>query len=390
MEYISPGRASTSRLLLAATTVLCLLSVCTSDDYTQRQRAGSHTRWANRPGHRSRHQDRPDSHQYRPRQQDPYQDRAGGFQSRAGGPNHNYGDFDYDYEESTVAQTPEFLNPESNVTVVEGQTAILPCSVRYQGTKEVAWAKQSSQGENIFFTFGKIVWVQDMRVNVSFQMGDNQLTHWNLEIKNVNMKDAGDYECQITNKSPIKKHVYLTVKPRPPPKPAAVTISGKPFVDRGEPIRLVCNATGPRVPEKIDWFKDGTKLDATSYRHGNLIIEEFMHVVDQALISELHIRHTDTTNSGTYICRSSDRKIASLTVTVLVADTTNKKRGTYAQVDAKGKELHNLEVDGVGEEEEQARDAAGSSYHPSLSVATMTVVLVWIHSLSASILRRVS
>ncbi|CAL1527963.1 unnamed protein product, partial [Lymnaea stagnalis] len=41
---------------------------------------------------------------------------------------------------------------------------------------------------------------------------------------------------------------------------------------------------------------------------------------DQALISELFIEHTDTDDSGTYICRSSDREIGSLKVTVLVGE----------------------------------------------------------------------
>ncbi|KAK3758609.1 hypothetical protein RRG08_019520 [Elysia crispata] len=386
MEYISPGRTSVARLLIAVTTLLCLVSVSMSDSFRQRPKLGSHIRRTNRPVHRNRHQSRPDLHQPRPRL-DPYQGRSGGFQGRPGGhqgrpggPNYNYGDFnDYDYEDSTVALTPEFLNVETNVTVVEGRTAILPCSVRYLGTKEVAWAKQS-KGENIFLTLGKIVWVKDKNISVSYRMDDNQVSHWDLHIKNVDKSYAGDYECQITNKFPMKTHIHLVVKPRPPPKPA-VTISGKAFVDRGEPIRLVCNATGPRVPEKIDWFKDGTKLDATSYRHGNLIIEEFMHVVDQALISELHIRHTDMSNSGTYICRSSDEKIASLVVTVLVADTTNKKRGTYLHVDEKGKKLV---------VEDPPKDAAERVHHPTLSLAMLAVVVVLIHSLCASILRPLS
>lgn len=42
------------------------------------------------------------------------------------------------------------------------------------------------------------------------------------------------------------------------------------------------------------------------------------HTQDQAFISDLVIEHTDTGNSGTYICRSSDREVGSLKVTVLV------------------------------------------------------------------------
>ncbi|GFN75399.1 protein cepu-1 [Plakobranchus ocellatus] len=176
------------------------------------------------------------------------------------------------------------------------------------------------------------------------------------------MSNAGTYQCQITDKVPLRMHVHLTVKPRPPPKPAAVKIIGEPFVDQGEPIQLICNATGPRVPEKIDWFKDGTKLDAAA--HGGMLIEEFMRVEHHALVSKLKIRNTDTKSSGTYICRSSDKKIDSLKVTVLVADTMNKKRETDSHVDVKNKDLL---IGGDKEETEGAKDGSISA-HPTLSL----------------------
>ncbi|GFN75402.1 hypothetical protein PoB_000190800 [Plakobranchus ocellatus] len=48
-----------------------------------------------------------------------------------------FSDFsDFDYEDSTIVMKPEFLNTETNITVTEGRMAILPCSVRYLGTKE--------------------------------------------------------------------------------------------------------------------------------------------------------------------------------------------------------------------------------------------------------------
>ncbi|CAL1527962.1 unnamed protein product, partial [Lymnaea stagnalis] len=100
-----------------------------------------------------------------------------------------------------------------------------------------------------------------------------------------------------------------------------VVLTGKEFVDRNEPIRLKCNATGgPKIPEDIDWFKDGTKLDTRGSRDPNIVLTKFMSLEDQALISELFIEHTDTDDSGTYICRSSDREIGSLKVTVLVGE----------------------------------------------------------------------
>lgn len=373
MEYISPGGVSLQRLLVMVTTLMCLLSVGTTDTHRQRQKYSPQIRRNNRPTHHTRYQaGRPDLHPSRPRPDLYHQGRQRErYQGRQGGPNYRYGNFNYyDYEDSTVALSPEFLNTEANVTVVEGRMATLPCSVRYLGTKEVAWARHGA-GENDFLTIGKIRWSQDNRINVSYRMDENQIIYYDLQIKNVNKSYEGDYECQIIDKSPVKTLVHLKVKPRPPPRPA-VSMKGEEFVDRGQKILLVCNATGPRIPEKIDWFKDGTKLDDMSYRHENLIIKEYIDVEDQALISELEIKHTDIKNSGTYICRSSDKKIDSLKVTVLVADTTNKKRETDAHEEQQGKRPHDGYEARSGEE--GLKDGATRLVISPLSLVLVAVV----------------
>ena len=42
-----------------------------------------------------------------------------------------------------------------------------------------------------------------------------------------------------------------------------ISIEGKRYVDLGEKIHLICNASGgPRIPEDIDWFKDGDMVSA--------------------------------------------------------------------------------------------------------------------------------
>lgn len=47
-----------------------------------------------------------------------------------------------------------------------------------------------------------------------------------------------------------------------------IAISGRNYVEMGQPIHLFCNATGPDgVHLSIDWFKDGDRIDHYSYRH---------------------------------------------------------------------------------------------------------------------------
>ncbi|BFZ02015.1 hypothetical protein BsWGS_05054 [Bradybaena similaris] len=237
--------------------------------------------------------------------------------------------YEYEFENTTIVQQPEFLNSKTNVSAREGELATLPCGVRNLGTKQVAWKRLGAK-DGHFMTVGTFTWVRENNIQVDHRAADGKISYWNLIIKSVHKDDEGTYECQITDKVPLRKHIHLIVLPRPAVKPAVV-LMGNEFVDRNEPIKLRCNATGPKIPEDIDWFKDGTKLDTRATKNPNIIITKYMSLEDQAFISDLVIEHTDTGNSGTYICRSSDREVGSLKVTVLVADTTNVKRGTGAQ-----------------------------------------------------------
>nr|KAG5686123.1 hypothetical protein BaRGS_033792 [Batillaria attramentaria] len=101
---------------------------------------------------------------------------------------------------------------------------------------------------------------------------------------------------------------------------------GKEFVESGESIYLLCNTTeGNRIPDDVDWFKDGTKINKREFPH--IIITKYRELENTALVSELIIDRGKRKDSGTYICRNSIDQLASLEVTVLVAESTNIKRG---------------------------------------------------------------
>ena len=84
-------------------------------------------------------------------------------------------------------------------------------------------------------------------------------------------------------------------------------------------MRLVCNATGGNhIPEDIDWFKEGDKIDSEKYP--DIITTKRLSLVDRSLVSELIIDHSTVKDTGTYICRSSRDEIASIKVTVLIGE----------------------------------------------------------------------
>ena len=96
----------------------------------------------------------------------------------------------------------------------------------------------------------------------------------------------------------------------------AIIIEGKSFVEKGNKISLICNATGDTFPpEDIDWFKDGVKIKQNQNKGVSIV--KFRLTETKTLHSKLVIDRSGMLDSGNYICRSSDLAITSKQVMVL-------------------------------------------------------------------------
>jgi len=95
---------------------------------------------------------------------------------------------------------------------------------------------------------------------------------------------------------------------------AAIQVSGTEYVEANSPIQLMCNATGrPEPPHNVDWFKDDTKVRSDA--HGGVIITK--KIETRVLVSMLVIKQSRLSDSGTYVCRSSNGEAGSIVVHVL-------------------------------------------------------------------------
>ncbi|XP_041364320.1 uncharacterized protein LOC121379734 [Gigantopelta aegis] len=130
-------------------------------------------------------------------------------------------------------------------------------------------------------------------------------------------------------------------RPIDPELSSDIRIAGTNFVEKGNRLHLTCNATGDDYrPDAIDWFKDGIKMSSFDIRRR---ISIDVSLVDKTIISQLTIRRTVMSDSGTYVCRTSDQQITSLKVNILNTETNNEKR----DMNVKDK-ITDIEIQGSG------------------------------------------
>lgn len=213
---------------------------------------------------------------------------------------------------------PFFRPTPNNVTFIKGQEAVLQCAVENRGTKTVVWRKKPQTSP---ITIGETRFVSDPRFRIVHL--EHSLT-WNLHIKDVVANDSGTYECQVVaKKRKIRQNIELFVDESAEAIKPKISINGTLFMEKGQTLRLTCNATGSGTPpDAIDWFKDGSKIKS----NGRVSLSSDVSLAESTISSILSIQRGNLKDAGTYVCRTSDLQVISARVNILNTDTKNEKR----------------------------------------------------------------
>ncbi|XP_018598242.2 opioid-binding protein/cell adhesion molecule homolog isoform X1 [Scleropages formosus] len=203
-----------------------------------------------------------------------------------------------------------FPKPMDNVTVRQGDTALLKC-ITDKKVSRVAWLNRTS----ILFA-GREKWSLDPRVVL---LNDTAITEYSIQIRNVDVHDEGPYVCSVlTNKKPKSSKVHLVVQ-----VPARiVNISTDITVNEGSNVTLTCVAIGRPEPS-ITWRH--------LLKRGNKFLSEGEHIEISAISKE---------QSGVYQCSSTNDisapDVRTVHITVNYPPSILSAKGTGAAVGQKG------------------------------------------------------
>ncbi|KAK3859598.1 hypothetical protein Pcinc_034300 [Petrolisthes cinctipes] len=195
-----------------------------------------------------------------------------------------------------------------NVSSMASNTAYLHCLVHNLGNKSVSWIRQR---DIHIMTVGRYTYTTDQRFEVINSHGSKD---WILKIKYAQVRDSGNYECQVSTK-PVRSYVvHLNVF-----EPQA-RIIGSPdiHVDMGSAINLTCIIRdSPEPPTYIFWYHNGKVLSFESPRGDISMVTDRGNSTTGYLL----IQDAQAPDTGNYTCAPSNTATATVRVHVLNGET---------------------------------------------------------------------
>lgn len=148
--------------------------------------------------------------------------------------------------ETVLSTYPHYdidTNYAQNVTITEGNQAILPCHAQSNNLK-VVWMNP----KKIMISEKESRFMDDIRMSIERPfVGD-----YNLHIREVRYDDRGEYTCAVNTEPVQTKRIRLIVQ-----VPSRFVNDGQRsevIAVEGSTVRLTCNATGIPTPN-ITWFR---------------------------------------------------------------------------------------------------------------------------------------
>ncbi|XP_063830219.1 lachesin-like [Ostrinia nubilalis] len=209
--------------------------------------------------------------------------------------------------------TGPYFDPSApnNITTQLGTHAYLPCKVRQLSNKSVSWIRRRDAH---ILTVDRFTFIADERFQAFLVEATDT---WTLQVKYVQARDAGVYECQVGTEPKMSHFVQLNVVV---PK---IEIIGESdiYVKAGTTVSLKCVITQAlEEPAYIFWYHNDERV----LNYDKSLVEIRMErVAPDTTVGNLIIYSPRREDSGNYSCSPSNLDSASVVLHVLSGECSD-------------------------------------------------------------------
>eukprot|EP00092_Neocalanus_flemingeri_P035616 GFUD01038770.1.p1 GENE.GFUD01038770.1~~GFUD01038770.1.p1 ORF type:complete len:318 (+),score=24.69 GFUD01038770.1:501-1454(+) len=214
-----------------------------------------------------------------------------------------------------------------DVSGVVGQTAYLTCRVFDRTNKTISWIRHADLH---ILTVGRYTYTADNRYQSIYNPTTDE---WILQIKYLQKRDSGMYECQVSTQPVRSFFVRLNILDETPSKlygeesiftvqneeevaHAEITGGTEVHVEQGSTLNLTCIVKNSKEkPHYLLWYHRNETIDYTSPRGGISVVNSENNSPE--ITSTLLIYQVGDSDSGKYSCRPSNTDVATTTVYVI-------------------------------------------------------------------------
>lgn len=211
---------------------------------------------------------------------------------------------------------PSINNTHEDVQAQLGAVAFLHCPVRHLGERGVSWVRRRDWH---IISSGVLMYTNDERFQVLHNEGSDD---WILQIKYVQRRDNGTYECQVsTAAGTLSRLVHLHIA-----VPEAFILGAdEHHVDAGSTINLVCIIEkSPAPPQYVFWYHNARMINYDAARGVSV-----RTAPGPKTQSALHIRAAAPHHSGNYTCAAANAEPAH--IYVYVSEGSDKMAATLSR-----------------------------------------------------------
>ncbi|XP_050524072.1 hemicentin-2-like [Daktulosphaira vitifoliae] len=196
----------------------------------------------------------------------------------------------------TLVSPPIFDGPNiTNATARLGESAFLHCTVRNLQQRPVSWVRRRDWH---ILSSDVFMYTNDERFHV---LHADNADNWDLQIKYVQKRDAGSYECQVAMGTGIASHYFnLEVI-----VPIARILGREEYhVGKGSTINLICVIkNGSMLTHNVVWIHNGRPIDnSTNNKNDYREVKTEILQSDNTIQSRLFIRGASQAALGNYTC----------------------------------------------------------------------------------------